>query len=98
MPETKTRTSSNRALKSRLIYWLLRSPLAGALVHRHRQLDFDLRVEVADRPTLGVRQAEAAKSDLGSVLRLGRHVELHATALQSRRGHLAALERDVQRH
>src|SRR5207247_6224197 len=77
---------------------LLRRPLAGAVVHRHRQLDLDLRVEVAGRPALGVRQPKPAQPDLRPVLGLRRNLELDATTLEGWRRYLAAVERDVQRH
>src|SRR3982074_3054676 len=75
---------------------LLARPLLGALVHRHRQLHLHLGVEVTRRAALRVRQAEAPEPDLGTVLRLGRNLELHLAALQSRRRDLATLERDVE--
>src|SRR5258706_4883631 len=98
MPATKTSGSNSRARKSGgTLDRLVRRPLAGALVHRHRQLDLDLRVQVAGRPALGVGQPEPAQPDLRPVLRLRRHFELDATALQRRGGALASVERDVER-
>src|SRR5258705_10922523 len=74
MPATKTSGSNSRARKSGgTLDRLVRRPLAGALVHRHRQLDLDLRVQVAGRPALGVGQPESAQPDLRPGLRLRRH-------------------------
>src|SRR5207302_10222535 len=77
---------------------LLRRPLARRLVHRNGQLDAHLRIHVADRAPLRIGQAQTAQPDLGAVLRLGRHLELDLAALDRRRGDLAPIQRDAQRH
>src|SRR5947207_11673460 len=95
MPATKTSGSKSRARK---LDGLLGRPFAGALVHRHGQLDLDLGVKLAGGPALGVGQPEPTQADLRPVLRLRRDVELNAPTLEGWGRDLATVEGHIERH